>query len=158
VPESDRVQRDPERLEQGDVVIGDRVGHRHEQPTRPRHPLAQAPIRDAVPREADVLAEVAVPRAADVAVAAGVARLERDALSRPPSGLDDAADLVAEHQRSRQARARATVLVPVKVRSAETDRGDAHQLLARSWHWLMHRLEAKVADGVESQCIHRPPR
>jgi hypothetical protein len=88
-------------------------------------------------------------------MSARLARLERDPLARAGSGPDDATDLVAEHERLGDARARAAIDIPVEVGAAQPDRGHAQQLLARRGHGVGELLEPQVGDRVESQRIHR---
>ena len=155
VAQVDRVQRDPERLEESDLVVADRVRDREEQARRPGHPFPKAAVGDRVAQEPDVRTEVPVSGPAGVAMPAGPARLHRDADARARPGRDDAAKLMPEHERLCQRCARPAIHVPVEVGAAEPDGGHPHQLLARSRDGLGHRLETEIADRVQAERVHR---
>ena len=149
VAQVDAVEGDAERLDQRDVIALDAVGRGQQQPLRPVHQRAQAAVDGRVPAEPDVGAEVAVAGAADLAVATGVGRLDDDALAFARTRHDDAAHLVAEHQRLVHLRvADAAVLVPVEVGAAEADGGDADELLTGSGDGLRFMVDTDVVGAV----------
>ena len=156
--EADRMERDPQRLEECHLIVADRVGDRQQQSCRPGHPFSKSAIGDAVAREAHVRAEVAVACPARLAVPACTARLERHPEAGPWTGLDDPADLVAEHERLGDPRAGAALDVPVEVGAAEPDRRHTDHLLAGGGDRLGQPLEPQVADAVEPERVHRRPR
>ena len=72
--------------------------------------------------------------AARFALAARVGRVCRDAFSGPWPGEDHATELVAEHERTDQARvADPGPAIPVQVRAAQADGRDPEEDLARAW-------------------------
>ena len=90
-----------------------------------------------------------VAGAADLAVAAGVGRLDDDALTLARAGHDHAAHLVAEHERLvDDGLADAAVLVPVEVGAAEAYGGDAHELLAGGDDGLGFLVDTDVVGAV----------
>ena len=88
---------------------------------------------------------------AALAASAGERRIDGDAPAVERTALDDARELVADHERLREARvADAALLVPVQVGAAEPDRLDAHEALPRAGR--LHRLlrNAHVTDAVHT--------
>ena len=145
------VKRHAERLEHRAVRVAERVRQREERALGPRHPLAQAPVVGAVPREAHRLAEVGMAVAAERAGLARDGRVDRD----PPSVLRDPRELVAEHERSREPRLADPALAePVQVGAAEADRGDAHERLAVARLRALFLVQAQVARRVQAQRAH----
>ena len=96
--QTQRMESDPERLKQRDVVTADGVGHSHEQTLRPGHERAQSPVDRSMTAEGHPRAQVVVAGTAQVTFTAGVGRLDHDPLTRPRSRGDDTAHLVAQHQ------------------------------------------------------------
>ena len=149
VAQVDAVEGDAQRLQQRDVVALDRVGHRQQQTLRPVHQRAQAAVDGGVAAELHVGAEVGVAGATDVAVAAGVGRLDDDALALARAAHDDAAHLVAQHQRlDDDGLADAAVLIPMQIRATEADCGDAHELLAGGDDGLGFLVDTNVFGAV----------
>ena len=155
VAEVDGVEAHAERLEQRDIVALDRVGDRQQQTLRPAHERAQAAVDGSVTAEPDVRAEVAVAGPADEAVSTRVRRLHDDPLALARAGDDEAAHLVAEHERLDHLRlADAAVLVPVEVGAAQPDGGDADELLPRRGDGLGFLVDTDVAGAVQSKHFH----
>ena len=159
VTEVDRVDGDPERLEQrpGDAV--QRLGQRVQPAGRPAQVLLQAAVPAPVTGEPHVGAEVRMALAAQIAVLARDRRVDGDAAAGQRAGLDNARELVPDHQRGVQARVSDRALVePVQVGSADADGLDAHERLARPRLGLRLVGHAQVADAVEARDAHQRPR
>ena len=93
--------------------------------------------------------------------AAGPARADRHAVADREARdagadfLDHAGDLVAEHHRLLDADgAEAAVLVVVQVRAADAAGAHAHAGLAGADGGRLDGFDAKVAGGVDDECVH----
>ncbi len=95
---------------------------------------------------------------ARLANAAGVGRVDRDALACPRSGLDRRHELVAEHERpSHRGIADRALGEPVPVGAAQADGLHAQEQLALARLGRLFVAEAKVADTVQPEGLHRWP-
>ena len=76
-------------------------------------------------------------------------RLDDDALASARARHDHPAELVSQHQWLADDRfADAAVLVPMEIRPAEADRGDAHELLPGGGEGLWFLMDTDVFGAV----------
>src|SRR5207248_2845514 len=102
------------------------------EPLGPGHQRAERTVGRAVAREPQIAAEVGQPFDAWRAPTAGTRRVDGDALARARARLDGGDELVAEHEWFRQhGVADRSLYEPVPVGSAEPDRADPQENLAR---------------------------
>jgi hypothetical protein len=108
-----------------------------------------------VAAEADVGTKVAVASSTDEAVPARVGRLDDDAFAGSRTGHDDAAHLVAQHERLHDpCLTDAAVLIPVEVGAAQADGGDADELLSGRGDGLWFLVDTDVGGAVQSKHFH----
>jgi hypothetical protein len=82
-------------------------------------------------------------------------RVDGDALARARPALDDADELVPEHERLREdGVADARFLEPVPVGAAQADGGHAHEHLAGSGRRRRLVVQAEIACGVQAEHLH----
>ena len=99
--EVERVQRDPERLEQRRLRVGDSVGQRIDELLGPGDERPQRTVGRAVAGEAMSGQRWASPDEAQRATPARHGGIENDALACAGTGGDHSRELVAEHERLR---------------------------------------------------------
>ena len=152
VREVDRVEGDPEDLQQWALPIGEPVRDRHTAIGRPCEEPLEAAIDEIETGEPDVRAEVGPAGGAGRAGVARDSRVDGDARAVQLPADHDRGDLVTEDQRPPQPGAADPALEElVAVRPAETDRRHPQQDLAVADG--RHRLaaHAHVAGGVEAR-------
>jgi hypothetical protein len=108
-----------------------------------------------MPRETERDAEVGSTRQAHPAAATRDGGIEHDPLTGPPTRLDDAPELVAEHER----RAEHSVSDPafdhpMPVGTAEPDRRDAYQQLTLERSGIRLLVQTQLPGSVQSQSLH----
>ena len=140
----DGMERDSEWLEQGHVRVAQRVRHGHQAGAGPGHELAHQAVGGAVTGEGEVQAQVGVAGAALLADFARDGRVYRHPLAAARAGRDDAAALVAGHDRPGENRAPdRSLLEPVDIGAAYAHRGHSNQLFPGPGHGprLLHHSE-----------------
>ena len=125
---------------------------------RPRHERAQRAVRDAVPGEPAVRAEVIEAAETLRAAAARVGRIDSDALALTGARLDRRNELMTQYQRPRQARVTDRgFFEPVAIRAAEPDRLDPEEDVAGERFGLGLVVQPEVTRTVEPQRLHGWP-
>jgi hypothetical protein len=155
----ERMEGDPERLEQGGLVVRDPFGKREEESARPRHERPERAVGGSVAGEADGPAEIRSTGPAEVARTAGVGRLGHDSLAGAIPLCDDTAELVTKDEGAREPSvADAPLEEPVAVRPAQPDRAHPQEDLAGSAIRDGLSMEPDITRRVEPHDIDRPLR
>jgi hypothetical protein len=156
VTESDRMDRDAERLEQRAGVVAESVREREQQVIRPEELLLQRPVQCAVTGESHCRTQVVIPSPAPFAGLAGDGRVDGDATARIRAGQRDGRELVSRHDGALDpVLADAAVGEPMQVRTADPHRRHRE---ARPTRRRLTRVrfvgDAQVADGVQTGSDH----
>jgi hypothetical protein len=145
------VQRDAERLEQGGFVVPDGRGQSMEQPAGPGHQRSERAVGRAEPGKPAIEAHVRVTAPTWLARPTSDSRITDDPFACPRAVDDDAAELVAEHERTLEPGvADRALAVPMQIRAAQADRRHSQEHLVRAAGGDRLRADPEIAGAVEA--------